>query len=85
MRWGFSEVYAQVARFHDAPEAAHGGSRDLLLVGLANRLSHHLSKTVRECFSDPRVMFCAEGLGIDERMLPDLFLRARMFVADRME
>lgn len=83
-RWEFSDVYAEVARFHDSPETALRPSRELVLVGFANRLSHHFKKPVDEFVADPRAIFCADQLALTDQTIRELFLRARMFVTDRM-
>jgi HD-like signal output (HDOD) protein/DNA-binding NarL/FixJ family response regulator len=47
-KWGFSDLYQQIALFHDDPENADPISRELLIIHFANILAKSMGYSLRE-------------------------------------
>ncbi|MFA6010607.1 MAG: HDOD domain-containing protein [Desulfobacteraceae bacterium] len=71
-KWGFSETFANVAKFHDCPDKAERMSPELALISFVNVLVNNPKKTTEELTVHPLVVTFCGTFGINTGSLADI-------------
>lgn len=71
-KWGFSDIFALVAKYHDCVETVDTPPKELLLVSLINVLVHNLNKPTDQLLNNPTVEFCVKNLSLLPKAIEDI-------------
>lgn len=71
-KWGFSETFANVAKFHDCPDKAGRMTPELALISFVNVLVKNQEKTMEELAAIPMVVSFYGTFGVNTRSLADI-------------
>lgn len=71
-KWGFSETFANVAKYHDCPDKADRMSAELALISFVNVLVNNPEKTTEELAAHPIVVTFCGTFGVNTRSFADI-------------
>jgi HD-like signal output (HDOD) protein len=84
-KWGFSETFATVAKFHDCPDKAERMSSELALISFVNILVNNPEKTTEELTEHPMVMTFCGTFGVDTRSFADIREHVEKVLKERVD